>query len=125
VKGPIFCSKDGEWKRELENRLKTFDTVTLMALGEVRYHVLGYLRHRQDIKIVRLETRYLKVREKGLGLKATVRSYKPILLKALATENHPKIKLEKPSPKSRNVEAASFHSRNNNTIKSKKKMQRL
>jgi hypothetical protein len=40
----------------------------------VKYEVLGYLNKRKDIEIVKLETRYMKKREKGTGLKAIVRS---------------------------------------------------
>jgi hypothetical protein len=45
----------------------------LLALGDVKYQVLAYLHRRKDIEIVKLETRYMKKREKGLGLKATIR----------------------------------------------------
>jgi hypothetical protein len=39
----------------------------------VKYEVLAYLNRRKDIEIVKLETRQMKKREKGTGLKATVR----------------------------------------------------
>ena len=46
----------------------------LLALGEVKYEVLAYLNKRKDIEIVKLETRFMKKRERGTGLKAIVRS---------------------------------------------------
>lgn len=39
----------------------------------MKYEVLSYLNKRKDIEIVKLETRYVKKREKGMGLKVTVR----------------------------------------------------
>ena len=45
----------------------------LLALSEVKYEVLSYLNKRKDIEIVKLETRFMKKREKGTGLKVTVR----------------------------------------------------
>ena len=45
----------------------------LLALGDVKYEVLAYLNKRKDIEIVKLETRFMKKREKGTGLKVTVR----------------------------------------------------
>ena len=77
VKGrskPIFCGSDGEWKVELEQRLQKNDRIVLLALGDVKYEVLAYLNKRKDIEILKLETRQMKKREKGTGLKATVRS---------------------------------------------------
>jgi len=47
--------------------------VTLTALGDVRYDVMRYVERRKDVKIVKLETRYMKKREKGTGLKVIVR----------------------------------------------------
>jgi len=46
----------------------------LLALGDVKYEVLAYLNKRKDIEILKLETRQMKKREKGTGLKATLRS---------------------------------------------------
>jgi hypothetical protein len=46
----------------------------LLALGDVKYEVLAYLNKRKDIEILKLETRQMKKRDKGTGLKATVRS---------------------------------------------------
>ena len=46
----------------------------LLALGDVKYEVLKYLNKRKDIEIVKLETRCMKKREKGTGLKAIVRT---------------------------------------------------
>jgi hypothetical protein len=70
--GPIFCGKDEKWKDELEKRLQADDQVVLLALENVKYQLLSYLNKRKDIEIVKLETRYMKSREKGLGLKVTV-----------------------------------------------------
>ena len=72
-KGVIFCSYRGEWKEELEKRLHTDERVTLTAIGRIRYKFLAYLRKRKDIEIGKLETRYMKNRDKGIGLKVTVR----------------------------------------------------
>ena len=47
--------------------------MTLTALGDVRYDVMRYVERRKDVKIVKLETRYMKKREKGTGLKVIVR----------------------------------------------------
>ena len=70
---PIFCYGNGWWRNELENRLQTDDEAVLLALGNVKYQLLSYLNKRKDIEVVRLETRHMKKREKGTGLKATVR----------------------------------------------------
>jgi len=71
-KGVIFCSRDGKWKEQVEKRLQTDERVTLTALGDVRYDVMRYVEGRKGVKIVKLETRYMKSREKSLGLKVTV-----------------------------------------------------
>jgi len=68
-----MCRKDGLWKLELERRIKTGESVTLMALGDVKNELLKHLNRRKDIEIVRMETRYMKKREKGMGLKVTVK----------------------------------------------------
>jgi len=72
-KGVIFCSHEGKWKDELEKRLQRDPAVTLTAIGRIRYKLLAYLRKRKDIEIVKLETRYMKNRDKGIGIKVTVR----------------------------------------------------
>ena len=75
VKGkgrPIFCGKDEKWKDELEKRLQTDDQIVLLALGDVKYEVLAYLNKRKDMEILKLETRQMKKREKGTGLKVVV-----------------------------------------------------
>ena len=72
-KGVIFCSYKGKWKDELEKRLQRDPTVTLAAIGRIRYKLLAYLRKRKDVEIVKLETRYMKNRDKGIGIKVTVR----------------------------------------------------
>jgi len=46
----------------------------VLALGDVKYDVLRYLNSRKGIEILKLETRYMKKRDKGTGLKAIVRS---------------------------------------------------
>ena len=71
---PIFCGKNGLWKAELEQRLQEGDEIVLLALGDVKYEVLAYLHRRKDMEIMKLETRYMKKREKGTGVKATVRT---------------------------------------------------
>jgi hypothetical protein len=72
-KGPFFCDLDGKWKEEIERRLKTGENpISLLALGKVKYELLNYLNKRSDIKIIRVETRYMKKNEKGLGLKVIV-----------------------------------------------------
>lgn len=72
-KGAIYCNHEGKWKDELEERLQTEAKVTLLAIGRVRYKLLVYLQHRKDMEIVKLETRYMKNRDKGIGTKVTVR----------------------------------------------------
>jgi hypothetical protein len=71
---PIFCGSDGEWKVELEQRLRKDAEIVLLVLGDVKYEVLSYLNKRKDIEILKLETRQMKKRDKGTGLKAIVRS---------------------------------------------------
>jgi hypothetical protein len=70
---PIFCGSGGEWKVELEQRLQKDAEIVLLALGDVKYEVLSYLNRRKEIEIVKLETRYMKKRDKGTGVKVTVR----------------------------------------------------
>jgi len=70
---PILCGKDGKWKDKLEKCLQTDDRIVLLALGDVKYEVLAYLNKRKDIEILKLETRQMKKRDKGTGLKVTVR----------------------------------------------------
>jgi hypothetical protein len=53
--------------------LKKDDEIVLLALGDVKYDVLSYLNKRKDIEIVKLETRFMKKREKATGVKVTVR----------------------------------------------------
>jgi hypothetical protein len=73
---PILCGKDEKWKEKLEKCLQTDDRIVLLALGDVKYEVLAYLNKRKDIEILKLETRHMKKRDKGTGLKATVRSHR-------------------------------------------------
>ena len=72
-KGVIFCSYKGNWKDELEERLQTDERVTLLAIGRIRYKLLAYLQKRKDLEIRKVETRYMKNRDKGIGIKVTVR----------------------------------------------------
>lgn len=72
-KGVIFCSYTGKWKEELEKRLQTDGRVTLTAIGRIRYELLACLEKREAIEIVKVETRYMKNRDKGIGIKVTVR----------------------------------------------------
>jgi hypothetical protein len=69
----IFCDKHGEWKGKLEKLLQTDEKITLLALGNVKFDVLRLIHRRRDIEIVKLETRFMKKREKGTGVKVTVR----------------------------------------------------
>ena len=62
---PVFCGKDGKWKDELEKRLPTDDEIVVLALGDVKYDVLRYLNNRKALEILKLETRYMKKRDKG------------------------------------------------------------
>ena len=72
-KGVIFCSYRGKWKEELEKRLQTDERVTLTAIGRNRYELLAYVQEQKDMEIVKVETRYMKNRDKGIGIKVTVR----------------------------------------------------
>jgi hypothetical protein len=51
--------------------------VTLLAIGEVKEELLRYLNRNKNIQIIKLETRYMKRKEKGLGLKVTVKKLLP------------------------------------------------
>jgi len=42
--------------------------------GDVRHDLLRYIKKTKDVEIVKLETRYMKSREKGLGLKLLSKS---------------------------------------------------
>jgi hypothetical protein len=70
----ILCRRDGSWKMKLEELLEKNpkEHVTLLAIGEVKTEVLQYLNKRNDLHIIKLETRYMKQRRKGLGLKVQV-----------------------------------------------------
>jgi hypothetical protein len=70
---PILCDRYGEWKEKLEKCLPTSERITLLALGNVKFDVLGYVNARKDIEIVKLETRHMKKHQKGTGLKLVVR----------------------------------------------------
>jgi Ni,Fe-hydrogenase maturation factor len=69
---PIFCDRNGLWKEELKKRLKTNEHVTLLALGQVKQDVIAYLNSRTDLNIISIDTRYMKEKSKGLGLKVKV-----------------------------------------------------
>ena len=45
--------------------------------GDVRYDLLRYIKKREDVEIVKLETRYMKSREKGSGPKVTIQKLEP------------------------------------------------
>ncbi|MEM2280982.1 MAG: hypothetical protein QXZ68_03205 [Candidatus Bathyarchaeia archaeon] len=70
----ILCKKDGSWKGQLEKLLEKnpSEPVTLLALGEVKMEILKYLNQHEDLQIIGMETRYMKKRGKGLGLKVQV-----------------------------------------------------
>lgn len=70
----ILCRKDGLWRKKLEEQLSKNPTkyVTLLALGKVKIQVLEYLNKRNDLLVIKMETRYMKNRKKGLGLKIQV-----------------------------------------------------
>ena len=75
-KGPILCAWDGKWKEELDRRLQTDERITLTALGAVKSEPLRHLNQRKDIQIVKIETRYIKKKREGMGLKIIVKSHK-------------------------------------------------
>ena len=62
-----------EWKDELEKRLQRHERGTLTAIDRVKYKLLTYLEKREDMEIVKVETRYMKNKDKGIGLEVTVR----------------------------------------------------
>jgi hypothetical protein len=76
-RGVILCSYKGKWKDELEKRLETDEKVTLTAIGRIRYKLLAYLHKRQDIEIVKLETGYIKNKDKGIGKKSQLGNCMP------------------------------------------------
>ncbi len=69
------CGRNGRWKREIEKRLEKQDELVLFSIGNVKYDVLDYLHKDKAVEILKLETRYVKRREKGLGLKVTIRKH--------------------------------------------------
>jgi hypothetical protein len=70
----ILCRKDGVWKRKLEECLEKnpMEHVTLLAIGKVKVDVLQHLNRREDLLILKMETKYMKNRRKGMGLKVQV-----------------------------------------------------
>ena len=70
---PVFCGRNGRWKREVEKRFEKQDELILFSSGKVKYDVLNYIHKNTDIEILKLETRYMKRREKGLGLKLVIK----------------------------------------------------
>jgi len=70
---PVFCGKSEQWKSEVEERLKKEDELILYSIGNIKYNVLDYLHKNPHIQILKLETRYMKNREKGLGLKVIIK----------------------------------------------------
>jgi len=67
----VFCGKDGKWKKKLEEFMQL--NQVLLALGDVKYDVLSYLNAHPSIQIIEMSTRYIKKREKGLGLKIKIK----------------------------------------------------
>jgi len=45
----------------------------LFRMLMITIKLLAYLRKRKDIEIAKVETRYMKNRDKGIGIKVTVR----------------------------------------------------
>jgi len=70
---PNIVRQGCKWKDKLEKLLQTDEKITLLALGNVKFDVLKHIHRRRDIEIMKLETRYMKKREKGTGVKVTVR----------------------------------------------------
>ena len=79
---PILCDKYSKWKGKLEKYLQTNEKFTLLALGNVKFDVLRHAHARKDIEIAKLETRYMKKREKGTDSKSQ--------LEDASNQNHPK-----------------------------------
>jgi len=69
----LLCTKDGEWKKDLEELLRLNQVVTLLSRGVVKYEVLNYLKAHPNIQILGMSTKYFKKREKGLGLSIKVK----------------------------------------------------
>jgi hypothetical protein len=69
-----LCGRDDKWTDELEKHLQADKKVTPLALGNVKFRVSKYIHGRKDIEILKLETRYMKKRDKGTGFQAMVRS---------------------------------------------------
>ena len=71
---PVLCGKNGKWRTRLEELLRTPDqVVVLLSLGDVKHDTLSYLNAHPNIQIIEMSTRYIKKREKGLGLKVKVK----------------------------------------------------
>ena len=69
---PYSAEKTAYGRLNLKN-VQEGEEIVLLALGDVKYEVLAYLDNRKDIEILKLETRYMKKREKGLGLKLLIK----------------------------------------------------
>ncbi|RLI18809.1 hypothetical protein DRO54_09655 [Candidatus Bathyarchaeota archaeon] len=39
----ILCRRDGKWKQQLEQLINSGETVSLLAIGKVKYEVFAYL----------------------------------------------------------------------------------
>lgn len=73
----LLCKKDGKWKEKLYKSLDISEEVTLYAIGDNRYDLLGFVYQHTDLEIVDWDIHPMKKREKGLGLEMTVRRYPP------------------------------------------------
>lgn len=56
------------------------ERVTLLALGRAKMEVLEYLNKHKDLSIIKMEARYMKNREKGLGLKIQIIKKQPKMI---------------------------------------------
>ncbi len=54
---------------------KTDGRIVLLALGNLKFEVLNHVNARRDLEIIKIETRLMENREKGLGLKVVVRRH--------------------------------------------------
>jgi len=76
---PSFVARMKNGKMSLKNAYKRMTKSCCLPWEKVKYEVLSHLNKRKDIEIVKLETRHMKKREKGTGLKATVRKRRQLL----------------------------------------------
>ncbi|MGQ9781819.1 MAG: hypothetical protein ACUVQ8_06175 [Nitrososphaeria archaeon] len=77
IKGKtIFVGKTVHGSWSLNNAYRRMRKSCFLSLGDVKYQLLSHLNKRKDIEIIQLETRRIRKREKGTGLKVTVRKHK-------------------------------------------------